>query len=573
VEVRAIALFLWLCALMGTVRGQADEVDDVLRLRVTSIASQGRVVVDRGVTDGLEPGDTVVFMPRGGRRPRGRVTRVDERSAVVELLNERVKLPPGTRGEVSIPATRRAPTPETTPSEPDRAQASRAAGEDPRAVADDGTGTEQRVWENEDDDWESGMPLLAKVGTVRPSERPTRLTGRVYAIGQQIWTSESDRSTTTLRTGTSLLLENPFGSGGGIHVDGELNYQDVNVPDADGDTSSQLRMDRLSYSMGGTRFEDRRWEGGRFLQHGLPEFGVLDGIEYGVRGADGHRFGGSVGFMPEPDNEMSTGDDFQLSGYYRWVADDSERLGATAGYQKSWHNGNVDRDLVVGKFHFLPVHGWNYDTTVWVDLYTEGDDKKPLLQVTQAYASAGFTARAGHGLDLTYTHLAFPQIDRNEFLPVDDDQLADDHRERLALDSWVQATDDTRALAGLGVWADEEGSGLDTELGVDVDDVILDRTRAGFTVFGTDGAFLSVLGGRFRFGRELDHGRWDLMYEYSNNDQKGFDDDNDDLRQSWFRATRDFHTRSGWNVSLSADYRDWEDESSWSFGFYLQKMF
>jgi hypothetical protein len=277
--------------------------------------------------------------------------------------------------------------------------------------------------------------------------------------------------------------------------------------------------------------------------------------------------------MPEPDNEFSTGDDFQVSGYYRWVADDSERIGAAAGYQKTWHNGNADRDLFVGKLHYLPLTGWNYDATVWVDLYTGGDDEKPFLQLTQAWASAGFVSRAGHGLDLTFTHWNFPQIDRTEFLPVEDDQLANDHRERLALDSWIQASDDARLSGGAGVWVDEEDSGFDAEVGVDLDDLFVDDSRTGFTLFATDGAFTSLFGGRFRWARTLESGRWDFLYEYSNNDQKGFDDNNDDFLQTWVRLTREFWTRSGWNVSVSADYRDWEDESSYSLGFYVQKSF
>lgn len=572
-KLRAIALYIWLCVFMSTASGQAGDDQAVLRLRISSVPSQGTVVVDRGATDGVELGDTVVFMPRSGRMPRGRVTRVDERSAIVELLNQQVTLAPGTRGALALPADRRGPPPpvpaEGAPKadEPRQEPVKQAGTAEP--VSDDG---EEHDWEREDE-WEPGMPLLAKVSSVHPKDRETKISGRVYTIGEQIWTSESDRSTTTLRTGGALVVENPFGSGGSIKADGELNYQDANVPDADGDTSSRLRVDRLSYSKGGTRYDNRRWEGGRFLQYGMPEFGVLDGFEYGIRGADGHRFGGGIGFMPEPDNEMSTGDDMQVSGYYQWVADSSERVAATAGYQKTWHNGNADRDLVIGKFHYLPVRGWNYDTTVWVDMYTDGDDQKPLLQVTQAYARAGYESRRGHGLDVSYTHLAFPQIDRNEFLPVLDDQLADDHRERIAVDSWVQSTRATRTLAGLGIWADQEGSGIDAEVGVDIDDVFVRRSQLGLTLFGTDGAFTSTMGGRARFGKELENGRWDVLYEYANNDQRGFGGNNDDFLQSWLRATRDFYTPSGWNVSLSADYRDWQDETSWSLGFYVQKSF
>src|SRR5215813_259492 len=53
---------------------------------------------------------------------------------------------------------------------------------------------------------------------------------------------------------------------------------------------------RLSYSIGGDRFAPDRIEVGRFLQYGMPEFGVLDGVEWDRRLAGGDSFGASVGF-------------------------------------------------------------------------------------------------------------------------------------------------------------------------------------------------------------------------------------------------------------------------------------
>lgn len=600
-------MLLWLCVCCGVARGQEPD-EEVVRLRVSSVTPQGTVVVDRGSTDGLIVGDTVTFLPRGGRRPRGRVLQVDDRSSIVELFDARISVPPGTRGQVAIPNARRPARgpkprnkkPKQTPAKPGtpgtqtsrgasqgaaplaQEQASKdgvgAAQEEAPGVGDDATDGkaadegDEYDWELDDDEWEPGMPLLARVDSIRPDQRPLRITGRTYAIGEQIWTTESQRSTTTFRTGGSVALENPFGDGGRLQADAELNYQDATVPDFDDTSTGRLRIDRLSYARGGTRFQSSGWEAGRFLQRGLPEFGVLDGFEYGVRGSNGHRFGASVGFMPEPDNRFSTADDFQVAGYYRWIGDDSEELAATAGYQKSWHNGDADRDLFVGKAHFLPVVGWNYDATVWLDLYTDGDDQKPLLEVTQAFVRAGYREKEG-GVDATFTHLAFPQIDRNEFRPVLDQQLAEDRRDRISLDGWLEPSRTTRVRVGAGIWNDEEETGGDAEAGIDVDNLFFDGNRVGFTVFGTEGAYTTLLGTRVQFGANLDNGRWELMYEYSNNEREGFDSGNDELLQSWLRATREFWTDSGWNVSLSADYFDYELESSYSIGIYVQKSF
>ena len=87
-----------------------------------------------------------------------------------------------------------------------------------------------------------------------------------------------------------------------------------------------MLIQRLSYFQGGTRFSEKRWEAGRFLQHGMPEFGVLDGFEWTHRREGGDQFGASVGFMPQPDDDYESFADFQLAAYYLWVADHREEL-------------------------------------------------------------------------------------------------------------------------------------------------------------------------------------------------------------------------------------------------------
>ena len=75
------------------------------------------------------------------------------------------------------------------------------------------------------------------------------------------------------------------------------------------------------------------------------------------------------------------------------------RLSASAGFQKSWHNGDADRDLFVGKFHYLPLAGWDVHGTAWVDFYTSGDTKSG-LGLTQAYLTAHRTFASRNSVTL-----------------------------------------------------------------------------------------------------------------------------------------------------------------------------
>src|SRR5690606_29464068 len=227
-----------------------------LPLRVVAHRA-GRVVVDRGERDALQPGDTVFLHPRDGDTLQGRVRAVAPRRAEVDLIGARALPPVGTAGVVLVPVERlekpaRAPAPALPPRPP---------------------------WENEDAEHTPDQPLLAGVDVLHPEQRPLRVGGRYYLYSEHTTYSDDDRSDRFTRAGFDVFWENPFGEGGLLEFDGELNARRAELPDLDDEDRGKGRLDRLSYTWGGTRFEAQRHQVGRFLQRGLPEFGVLDGWE------------------------------------------------------------------------------------------------------------------------------------------------------------------------------------------------------------------------------------------------------------------------------------------------------
>ncbi len=572
-RVAALAL---VCAVgAGTAAGaqeaavEAERADETERisLRVTSQRPLGQVVVDRGRSDAVERGDRVLLFPRDGSMREATVVEVGERQSIVELVDRAAVIPDGTRGEVLVPRARLdalAPPPAPPPGEPAEGapQAPPAGPQPPR-------------WSRKDDEWEPGMPLLAEVGVVRPEERIRQLSGRYWLTADTTFATLDDRSDGFYRAGVDVLLENPFMQGGALHFDGELNYRFADVDGQVDDSDTRFRLDRLSYTWGGSRFDASRWEVGRFLQHGMPEFGVLDGIEYEQRLDSGDRFGASFGYMPEPNPTYDSGDDLQVAAYYRWLVDPKSWLSFEGGYQKTWHEGDSDRDLFVAKAQYLPPVGWSFQGTAFVDLYgTEDDVYGSGFELTEAHARAGHRWESGSRLDITYTKIEFPELLRTEFTPPADanalDQLGSD---RLAVSGSTFLASGQRLHAVAGGWSDEDESGGSLELGVEVPDAFVDRSRTDLTAFAANGRFTSVAGGRVRFDRLTENGRWDVLYEIAMHDQLSFDADNDDLLQHWVRVGRDFHTESGWGVSLYAETRLWDEESSWSLGFHLQRSF
>jgi len=551
-------LWMLLCVLFACGLARAGTPQELERVEVRVLsATPGQATIDHGSGDGLAVGDRVVFQPREGSPFEGTILALDVRSARVGLVDLAITAAVGTRGEVRVPASRFAPVAEAPPAQPTPQQD--APGHPP--------------WP-EPDTWQPGQPLLARIRPLRPEERPRSVHGRVYAIFDEVRSSEDDRADGFYRLGTRALVDNLTGRGDRLNLELEGNYRHTDVPDDQDESLARLRLDRLSYARGGDRFTPERVEVGRFLHFGVPEFGVLDGLEWSQRTSSGQRYGVSVGFMPEPDAEMKTGEDSQLSAFYRWVLDETEQTGASIGYQKSFHDFSADRDLFVGTLHVLPTDGWQFRTTAWVDLYTSSDAAKGAgVELTQLYTSYGRRWEDGSSLALVYTHLAFPEMERDEFLTVADTQLADDHNERLALSAFKQLGLDAHLRGGVGGWVDEDEDGFDGELAFGVQDWLIERGLFELTGFGTRGRYTTSLGGRVSLGAYTEGGRWTVDYELAQHHFDGFSDDNDDLPQHRLRLGGDWNGSDGWSVSAHLDAGLWDDENSLGLSIYLQRSF
>jgi hypothetical protein len=567
---------LWLLAALPALA--QDEGEERLRidLRVSASGPGAVVVVDRGQADGLAQGDEVVFRPREGGIFRGSITRLDERTATVELFDPAFVPVPGTRGEVFVPRSRvlpPAPAPLPQPpvegAPPEQATPPEgAAGAEGQAAAP----PPHPDWKNQDEEWTSEMPLLSRVKPVRPEERARLYTGRLTFFADGTWNTEDDRSDTQLRTGADLSVENPFGQGGELQVGAEFDHFVFDVPDDD-DDETVLRLDRLSYALGGTRFAPNRFEGGRFLQHGMPEFGFLDGVEWTHRRDNGHSYGASIGYMPELDLDFETGDDLQVAGFYEWVFDGASDLSLAAGAQKTWHEGEPDRDLVVARLDYLPPDSWDLRAATWVDLYDADDDGKGNAEITQALVS---TSRlyGRDGFTFTYRHLAFPELLREEeFTESIFEDLSAAHYDRLSLSAYHETPGDSRLRGSVGVWNDEDESGGDCEIGAEVPGVFVDAGRAGIALFAVDAAFSVDAGLRLNYGLADDAGRWDFYYVYADRHENDFSHESDDLWEHTLRASRAFYMNDGWYMSTEAETRYFDDELAFSLTLFLQKTF
>ena len=568
---------LWLCG--GALRAQ-DDVYDKMPIRVISSTGDGTVQIDRGARDLLEIGDRVLMFPRAGGTRWGTVRTTAGRTAVVELDDQVAAPEPGTRGEALVPKARRAPPePEPVPVPvvvpTDETVQPTPNSQDPTTQGSGAQPSTEQAgeprWQNRDEDWKKGMPLLAEVRPVKPSERPTTWSGRVYSMGALTYVPESDYDNSLFRVGTDVRVDNPFGLGGAVRFDGEIYYR----TEFDDDTTTKLLVRQLSYGHGGTRFSKHRWEAGRFLQFGMPEFGFLDGFEYGYRMKDGSRLGASIGFLPTLNQDFRTGDDFQLAGYYHWAQDDRELYTFDIGFQKTWHEGAADRDLFILKGRAVDVAGFELFGSFWVDYYTNGDNLKgPGLDLTQAWASIRKRFDDGSGLELAYRRRSFPEFDREEFLPPLDAQIAGDAADFLNLNGRLIMSERSALQAQVGYWSDEDENGGSADAGIELRDFLFEDDLVNLTGFYTAGRFES-LARPARLGRPASSApsRWDLSYEIANHRFDSRADDGDDLLQHRLLGSTSFYTDSGWTWTLNGQAVIWDEELSWSLGFHVQKQF
>ena len=573
-------LLAWIApaALVATAAGQETPATARVELRVMA-ATPGRAIVDRGSADGLAVGDRVELRPRGGAPLRGIVADVRERGATVELDDRRALVAAGTRGDATVPASRlpkqEPPAPATPPQQQPQQPSPAAPAKEPAtaaepAAAPSGAG-EAKKWTNRDDGFQQGQPLLAGMAALRPQQRPARVDGRVWALADFTSASDGGWSSSFARGGVDLRAENLFGDGGTLRADLETNY-DTEPDDGHG---TDFLARRLSYTMGGTRFDAQRVEIGRFLQHAMPELGYLDGLEWGRRLADGDRIGVSAGFMPEPDDDFSTLDDVQAAISYEWVNDPGEQLTLAGALQQTWHEGQMDRSLLVGRARWLPSGNWDVSASTWVDFYDGEDDAKDQpVEVTQAIVSIVRSFDGGGSLALTGQHVAFPELDRHgEFLPLDATALARTHLDRIALSGRTTPGGAFALHGDLAAFHDEEGNGGSLEAGFDVPLPWFEDARLDVTGFLSLASFADVYGGRVGASDPVGDYPWECFYELANHRQAGFSASLDDLVQHRLYFSQSFYEVGGMRLSARVELRVYDDEHSVTGGFSLERSF
>jgi len=568
----ARALILVLVALLSGSAFAQNPAFVRIEVTVTAVAG-GSVYLDAGRGQGLEVGDSVRLFPLGGSALEGKLRAVSKSSSRAEFGSS-ATVQVGDRGEVLVPAARLAPEPPAQDPQPAEEAAEpvtprRDDESPPRPVQ------EHPPWQEPPSGWDQSVPLLAPSSARTAAEREPRWRGRFWSrFSSTTDDSGTGREFESIRTGADVLYLNPFGHGGEFDLDIEYSRRTSDTGDPSDETESVLRPERFSYSFGGSRDESVAWEVGRFLQNGFPEFGLLDGAEYGRRLASGDTVGASVGFLPEPNDELDSGGDFQTAAYYRYVSNADEDLAIGLGYQKTWHEGRADRDLFVASSDWHIAERTYAHGTAWVDLYSGSDaEKSSGPELTQLTVNLTQRLESGDGVGIFLSHVKWPSLLRNELPVVADGGLANFEVTRIGVNGWTQLSDELRLSGRVDHWEDQEDSGGGGEVRIDLRDVLYEDGRVSVAIFDTRGSTSSGVGWRLSADRRLPAGFVSLTWQTTDFEQDGFNGSQQNLLHQVLRAAYDTQLAADWDLSLFAEERFGDEQDSRAIGFFLQRRF
>jgi hypothetical protein len=543
------ALLLALFALAASLPAQQART---IELRVTAAAGRS-LFLDRGRADGLLPGLVVRLFPAGRVPIEATVRAVSTNSARADVAPG-VELPlPGTRGEASVTL------PEPGPAPPPPA----------KPVPEHPPWTRREAPRGDD------QPLLAPAFGMPASDRPSRLHGRTFA--QLDWSRDRgagrDSEYWLARLGTDLELTNPFGAGGRARFAGDLERRTTDLLDESEAHDDRARIERLSYRHGDEEYAPFRAELGRFVSDYVPELGLLDGAEGALRFASGLDAGGGLAAWPLPYPARTSDEDLTAWLFASYAAPDPRGLRALVAYQKSWHEGASDRDLLLARAAGTAGETLSWTAALRADVYTSRDRIKGSgVEPTEAWLQASWNATARSGASLSYSHFEWPELLRREYAGTPPALVANGRVDRVAVSGWFDLSERIRVDLRSDLWDDHVDSGASGEIRLGFDRIVESRTWVGADLFVAEGS--SAGGPGFRLTARRPFGAWtaSLGYDWLQYEQSQLGAEPRDATRQSLRGSLDWSS-GAWQFGLYAQQFFGDDEDALAIDLFFQHHF
>ncbi len=545
----------------GKAKGQRrSRTQDESSIQVELREVSGRsLYFDKGREEGIAEGTRIRLLPTGQAPFTVLVTSSTRTSARAILPHGRKAPPLKTRGLVLLDS-------ETRVSE---AKAKRRRKEK-RSIP------EHPPWSVKLEEQGKEVPLLAPAFGETRSQRKTSLHGRAHTQIDH-WRDRGGvrrNSFTLARLGVDLEVENPFGRGGRLEFDGDVDKRAQDLFAQDDRSESRGRIDRLSYEYGLSGADPFHVQAGRYYSEQLPEVGLLDGVEAFRRMGNGYRAGGGFGLAPLPVPSRRSGEDVEAHLFFGHRALENSAGDWVVAYQKTWHKGDEDRDLLIGRYEAQLLESLYFYSSLLVDVYDGSDSIKGRgLEITQFWAQTFYTAPDGYGGTFSVSHYAWPELLRDEIQGSAADLIRDGKIDRVDLSGWFDAAEDLRINARFGYWADQQSNGTDFELGADVSEFLSPRNFLSIRGSYTDAAYSAGPGLHIRFSRNFDLCYASLSYDYRRYRVRGFASETERAERHLYRAEADFSLSRGVDLGTYLERSAGDRDDSISMGLFLQYRF
>lgn len=532
-----------------------------IAVEVTSISGDS-IYLNQGRASGLRPRDKIVLSPTDGSEQVLFVDAISRSSSRCVSAGPMPQVAVGTLGIGFASGPKAASAPEL-PSVP----------VNPPVENDLAPFDAHPQWAQSVEPWPSDQPLLAQSRMLEPHERETQIQGQLFSQYLHSWNWKfGDNQYSFGRTGLDLKIENPFGDGGRIRFRGDLDLRGTDLFDGGPAVDFLGRVSLLSYAWGGLEQQPTRFEIGRFLPSEFPEFGFLDGMEWIYQASARQRFGFSVGALPEPFPSFQSGEDLQAAVFYRFTADETDSFSIGAGYQKTWNNGDPDRDLFVLQADYHPNAKFHAHGTIWTDYYGSHDTLKPnSWEITEAIFNQSLQFSPIAGIGTYYSQLRWPQLLRREIDPIFALQILRNRRSSYGAYLWRDLSPQLRLNGRLDRWQNQDalgGTTWETELyfrqlgGGPID--------AAVAFLMTDGLYVSGPGARVALMRYFSRGLASVAYTVGD---YRLTDDAQRLMNQAITTSLDLYSPTGHSFSLFGDYRFGEAQGAASIGLIWRKRF
>lgn len=518
-------------------------------------ASGESIYLDRGRDAGIAAGDRVALYSADHGILTATVQAVSRSSARCTLDVGALAIRVGTRGEVALAPRSEPPTP-------------------PPAQDESMPPAPKHEWSAPPEEWSRDQPLLSPAFARRPEDRPTQILGRMYFLST--YTADrrgSGNRYAQARLGSEMTVVNPVPWGGRLHVRTDALYEEASLADADDARETSVRLERLSYTYGGLQDQRLRVEAGRFLQHEFPELGVLDGLEIAPRLGTSLRIGASLGIVPEADRAVELGETAQVSIFARCSPSGTEDFTLGAALQKTWHEGERDRDLILAVAEYAPSPKLFARASLWVDYYTDSEQvERSGFELTEAHLNVTYRFDPQHGVGGYLVRLQRADLRRDELDPTLAKELEEDGTLRFGLFTWQRLSTHVLLDGRASRWIDED-AGEDGTLGevrLALQNLIVGKGEVAFTLYHADGVFASGPGARLtatQFAAPVSITLWyDVAwYELAPSAEES-------VQQS-VHLSFDAALSTTWSAFLAADYRFGDDQDSRTLSVSVQKRF